>query len=59
MLKKTNMTTQEQIDIELILEEASAYGLRFEVAEAAQNFIDGGIHPLDAHQFAYEDWIKT
>ncbi len=52
------ITIEEQMDIELILEEANAWGLRYEVEQAAQNYIDGGIHPLDAHQFAYEDWVK-
>jgi hypothetical protein len=54
----TELTIGDLQEIEMILLEASAWGLRIEVEEAAQNYIDGGIHPLDAHQFAYEDWIK-
>jgi hypothetical protein len=44
--------------IELILTEASAWGLRIEVEETAQKYIDEGQHPTDAYQFAYDDWIK-
>ncbi len=53
-----NITIEEQMDIELILEEASAWGLRYEVEQCAQQYIDEG-HPIvDAYHFAYGDWIK-
>lgn len=55
---KTNITIEEQMDIELVLEEASAWGLRYEVEKYAQQYIDEG-HPIvDAYHFAYEEWIK-
>ena len=54
----SNISVEEQIDIELVLEEANAWGLRYEVEQTAQQYIDGG-HPIvDAYHFAYEDWIK-
>ena len=54
----SNITIEEQMDIELVLEEANAWGLRYEVEQTAQQYIDEG-HPIvDAYHFAYEDWIK-
>jgi len=55
---ETNITIEEQMDIELILEEANAWGLRYEVEQSAKQFIDEGHRPVDAYHFAYEDWIK-
>jgi hypothetical protein len=56
--KKINMTTQEQIDIELILEEASAWGLRYEVEQTAKLLIEEGRDVVAAYQEAYQDWVK-
>jgi hypothetical protein len=54
----SNISVEEQMDIELVLEEASAWGLRYEVEQCAQQYIDEG-HPIvDAYHFAYGDWIK-
>jgi hypothetical protein len=53
-----NITIEEQMDIELILEEASAWGLRDEVEHSAQQFINEGHKAADAYQYAYEDWVK-
>ena len=54
----SNISVEEQMDIELVLEEASAWGLRYEVEQTAQQYIAEG-HPIvDAYHFAYEDWIK-
>ena len=49
---------EEQLDIELILEEASAYGLRVEVEEYAQRYLGEGCTPVEAYQHAYYEWIK-
>ncbi len=37
---------EEQLDIELILEEANAYGLRVEVEEYAQRYLSEGCTPV-------------
>jgi hypothetical protein len=52
---KYDLTIGDLQDIELVLVEASAWGVRGEVEDAAQNYIDGGIHPVDAYHFAFED----
>ncbi len=48
------ITIEEQMDIELILEEANAWGLRYEVEQSAKQFID----EVSAYQDAYNEWIK-
>ncbi len=50
----------DQAQIDLILEEANAYGLRKEVSDAANNFmkVDTKLSQLDAHIMAYSEWIK-
>jgi hypothetical protein len=60
MLKKINMdfSLEEQMDIELILTEASAYGLSAEVEEYAQKYLSEGCTPVEAYQHAYYEWIK-
>jgi predicted transcriptional regulator len=52
------MTIEEQMDIELILTEASAWGLQNEVEQSAKQFINEGHKAVDAYQYAYEDWVK-
>lgn len=47
---------QELIDIELILLEASAIGLRGEVETGAQKYINKVTTPVEAYQMAYNDW---
>ncbi len=54
----TNISIEEQMDIEMILEEAGAWGLRYEVEVTAQQYIKDGHLPVDSYQFAYDDWIK-
>jgi hypothetical protein len=55
---ETNITLEEQMDIEMILKEAAAYGLRYEVEQTAKEYIEEG-HPIvDSYHFAYEDWVK-
>jgi hypothetical protein len=60
MLKKINMlfSLEEQMDIELILTEASAYGMSAEVEEYAQRYLNEGCTPVEAYQHAYYEWIK-
>lgn len=52
------MTTEEQITIELILVEASAYGLNYEVDTTAKQLIEEGVDEVTAYQDAYNEWIK-
>ena len=52
------MTVEEQMDIEMILTEASAWGLQNEVEQSAKQFINEGHKVVDAYQYAYEDWVK-
>ena len=50
------MTTEEQI--EEILHEASAYGLRVEVMETAKQYMEEGMERLLAYENAFNEWIK-
>jgi hypothetical protein len=54
------MKTEDQITIELILEEASAWGLRYEVEATAKEIIKESIDidEVSAYQDAYNEWIK-
>ena len=58
MLKKINMNEEQRIDIELILEEAGAWGLRYEVEQTAKQLIEEGSDLVSAYQDAYYEWIK-
>lgn len=49
---------EEQMDIELILVEASAYGMSAEVELYAQKYLSEGCTPVEAYQHAYNEWIK-
>ena len=49
---------EEQMDIELILTEASAYGMSAEVELYAQKYLSEGCTPIEAYQQAYNEWIK-
>ena len=53
-------TLEEQEQIELILQEASAWGVRWEVETFAKKFLfDGETEdPVIATIWAFEDWIK-
>ena len=46
--------------IELLLEEANAYGLREEVKNEAEKFMkeDPTLDTLDAYFMAYSEWVK-
>jgi hypothetical protein len=52
------MTNEEQI--EEILMEASAYGLRLEVIEWAKKemVVNPNIDKVDAYQQAFSEWVK-
>ena len=54
----SELTIGDLQQIELILFEASAYGLRVEVEETAQKYIDEGTPAVEAYEWAYGDWIK-
>ena len=63
--QKTNLKKEEDEEqIELILEEANAYGLRQEVKEWAEkelkeaSFKGIWLSKLDAYVIAYHEWIK-
>ena len=63
--QKTNQKNEEDEEtIELILEEANAYGLRQEVKEWAEkelkkaSFKGVWLSKLDAYVTAYHEWIK-
>ena len=53
-------TQKEYEHVDLILKEASAYGLEWEVKQTAGKYIQK--HPLigfvEAYQLAYNDWVK-
>lgn len=50
------MTNEEQI--EEILTEASAFGLRFEVLQTANDYIAEGWELILAYQMAFDEWVK-
>lgn len=52
------MNLDELMDIELILEEANAYGVRYEVQDYAKKYLDEGYAPIEAYQKAYIELIK-
>lgn len=55
---KVNLTLEQKKEIELILEEASAWNVRKEVTQAAEKYINEGHDPIDAYHFAYEDYTS-
>ena len=50
----------DEEDIELLLEEANAYGLRIEVEQWAMQLLkeDPDLSRLEAYVVAYNEWIK-
>ena len=58
VFNKNVMNNEEQI--EEILIEASAYGLRWEVLETAKDIMDENpnINRVDAYQQAFSEWVK-
>jgi len=57
--EEENLLNDEE-DIELILEEANAFGLRWEVDSFAKKFLreDPTLPRLEAYVMAYNEWIK-
>ena len=53
------MITEEE-HIEEILTEASAFGLRAEVKQYAENLINESpeMDPIDAYRFGFQEWVK-
>lgn len=49
---------EEIILVEEILTEASAYGLRQEVVDTAQELIENGHDLIEAYQLSFFDWVK-
>lgn len=50
------MTSEEQI--EEILHEAHAYGLRVEVMETAREYMKDGYDKVTSYEYAFGEWIK-
>ena len=50
------MSIDEQI--EEILMEASAYGLRIEVMEYAEKFIKEGYDKVTSYELSFQEWVK-
>ena len=57
--EEENQLNDEE-DIELLLEEANGYGLRWEVMTSAQKIMkkDSTVPKLEAYVQAYNEWIK-
>ena len=57
--EEENLLNDEE-DIELLLEEANAYGLRIEVEQWAMQLLkeDADLSRLEAYVQAYNEWIK-
>jgi len=56
--QKINQKSEDEEQVELILEEANAYSLRQEVKETAEEFLkDNVFSKLSAYVIAYNKWI--
>jgi len=54
-----NQKSEDEKQIELILEEANAYGLRQEVKKTAKEFLkDNMFSKLSAYVIAYNKWVR-
>lgn len=55
-----NKTQEDQLMIEMILVEADAWGLRYEVDRDAKRYLEENTtaDDVEAYIWAYEDWIK-
>ena len=51
---------EDQLMIEMILVEADAWGLRWEVDRDAKQYIEAGTaaDEVEAYIWAYEEWVK-
>lgn len=52
------MTLDDHIQIEEILAEANAHGLKQEVIHTAAKFCAAGYSSVDAHALAFAEWVK-
>tara|TARA_Y100000287_G_scaffold185900_1_gene190624 strand:+ start:1599 stop:1757 length:159 start_codon:yes stop_codon:yes gene_type:complete len=52
------MTLDEHLQIEEILAEANAFGLKQEVIHTAAKLAAAGYSSLDAHALAFSEWCK-
>ena len=52
------MALEDHLQIEEILVEANAYGLKSEVAQTAALFAKEGYSNSDAHTLAFNEWIE-
>ena len=57
-MNDNNITQIDYEHVDLILQEADKYNLRFEVEDSAKKFIEQGYEYLEAFQLAYNEWIK-
>ena len=57
--EEENLLNDEE-DIELLLEEANAFGLRWEIDSTARQMMEKNPHlpKLEAYVQAYNEWIK-
>ena len=54
-----NQKSEDEEQVELILEEANAYGLRQEVKKTAEEFLkDNMFSKLSAYVIAYNKWVR-
>ena len=59
--KTDQKNAEDEEQIELILEEANAYNLRWEVKDTAERWLQGDdilISRVDTYLMAYNEWIK-
>jgi len=52
------MTLDDHLQIEEILAEANAFGLKSEVIHTAAKLAAAGYSSLDAHALAFSEWCK-
>ena len=57
---KQPTSKEDQLMIEMILVEADAWGLRYEVDRDAKQYIEEGTagDEVEAYIWAYEEWVK-
>ena len=57
---KQPTSKEDQLMIEMILVEADAWGLRWEVDKDAKQYIEEGTaaDEVEAYIWAYEEWVK-
>jgi len=53
-----HISQEDQEQIDLILLEANAYNLKWEVIDFAEKEMANGVDPVEAHQIAFNEWIK-